>query len=123
RRIAIALAHHASKGRDPSSPESAMGAASFVSLARVALASEPLEEKNAGSIGVPPWDAKSIFRVIPTKQNFAPPNTTDRWFRLVSKGIPNAEPPIYLHGDQVAVVEAFQPGVSSATFPLQLIRD
>jgi RecA-family ATPase len=37
RRMAVALAHHASKGRDPASAESAMGAASFINLARIAL--------------------------------------------------------------------------------------
>ena len=74
-RMGVALTHHASKGRDITSAESAMGAASFINLARVALAIEPLEEKNAGAIGLPPWDAKSYFRVIGTKQNFAPPNT------------------------------------------------
>jgi hypothetical protein len=31
------LAHQASKGRDPRSAESAMGGASFVNLARIAL--------------------------------------------------------------------------------------
>ena len=123
RRIAIALAHHAAKGRDPASAESAMGAASFINLARVALAIEPLDEKNAGSIGLPPWDAKSIFRVIGTKQNFAPPNTTDRWFRIVSVPMQNAEPPIYMNGDQVAVVEPFQPGLSAPAFPQALVRD
>jgi hypothetical protein len=123
RRFAVALAHHAAKGRDPASAESAMGAASFINLARVALAIEPLEEKNAGTIGVPSWEAKSFFRVIGTKQNFAPPNTKDRWFRIISVDMPNAQPPIYVNGDPVAVVEPFQPGVSSSRFSLQLVRD
>ena len=48
RRMAIALAHHTSKGREVTSAESAMGAASFINLARIALAIEPLDEKNAG---------------------------------------------------------------------------
>ena len=123
RRVAVALTHHASKGRDITSAESAMGAASFINLARVALAIEPLEEKNAGAIGLPPWDAKSYFRVIGTKQNFAPPNTKDRWFRLLPVTMPNAQPPIYLNGDQVAVVEPFLPGVSASTYSDQLVQD
>jgi hypothetical protein len=121
--IAVALAHHAAKGRDPASAESAMGAASFVNLARVALAIEPLDEKNAGEIGLPPWEAKSVFRLIGTKQNFAPPNTKDRWFRLVSIDMSNAQPPVYMNGDQVGVVESFQPGVSTSAFPYELVRD
>ena len=63
RRIAVVLAHHTSKGRDLKSAESAMGAASFINLARIALAIEPLDEKDAGTVGVPPWEARSVFRV------------------------------------------------------------
>jgi hypothetical protein len=37
RRMAVVVAHHAAKGRDPTSAESAMGAASFVNFARIAL--------------------------------------------------------------------------------------
>jgi len=123
RRMAVALAHHAAKGRDPTSAESAMGAASFVNLARVALAIEPLDEKNAAAIGLPPWEAKSVFRVVGTKQNFSQASEKDRWFRLVSVDIPNAAPPIYMNGDQVAVVQPFKPGVSTSAFPHQLVRD
>lgn len=123
RKMAIAIAHHASKGRDPSSAESAMGAASFINLARIALAIEPLDEENAGKIGVPPWEAKFVFRLIGTKQNFSPPGTQDRWFRTVSIEMPNAEPPIYPNGDRVAVVEPFLPGASTLAFPVDLVRD
>ena len=72
RRMAVIVAHHAAKGRDPTSAESAMGAASFVNFARIALTIEPLSEKDASRIGVPPWDAKSIFRVLGVKENFSP---------------------------------------------------
>ena len=99
RHIAIALAHHASKGRDPASAESAMGAASFINLARVALAIEPLDEKNAGTIGSRLGRRKSIFRVDRHKAEFRAAEHKDRWFRLVSVEMPNAEPPIYMNGD------------------------
>jgi RecA-family ATPase len=52
RRLSIMVAHHAAKGRDPSSAESAMGAASFVNLARIVLGIEPLAESDAGKIGL-----------------------------------------------------------------------
>jgi hypothetical protein len=123
RRISVALAHHASKGRDATSAESAMGAASFMNLARIGLSIETLDEKDAGKVGLPSWEAKSVFRVIGTKQNFTPPSATDRWFRLVSIEMTNAEPPIYTNGDNVAVVEHFQLGVSGPAFPPQLVRD
>jgi hypothetical protein len=123
RRMAVMIAHHAAKGRDPTSAESAMGAASFVNLSRIVLSIEPLAEKDAGRLGLPPWEAKSVFRVGGTKQNFSPPDASDRWFRISSVEIQNQQPPVYLNGDSVAVVEVFQPGTSGPVFPPQLIRD
>ena len=117
------IAHHAAKGRDPTSAESAMGAASFVNLSRIVLSIEPLAEKDAGQLGLPPWEAKSVFRVGGTKQNFSPPNAEDRWYRISSVEIQNQQPPVYVNGDKVAVVEVFQPGASGPVFPPQLIRD
>ena len=72
---------------------------------------------------MPSWDAKFFFRVLGTKQNFSPPSTTDRWFRLVSVDMQNPEPPIYTTGDKVAVIEPFQPGASGPAFPPQMVRD
>jgi hypothetical protein len=123
RNVAIIIAHHAAKGRDPTSAESAMGAASFVSLSRIVLNIEPLAEKDAGLLGLPPWEAKSVFRVLGTKLNFSPLNADDRWYRTSSVEIQNQEPPVYVTGDKVAVVDVFQPGSSGPVFPPQLIRD
>jgi hypothetical protein len=100
-----------------------MGAVSFINLARIALSIEPLDEKNAGSVGLPPWEAWSVFRLNSTKQNFSRPSANDRWFRVASVDMPNAEPPIYMNGDPVAVVEPFKPGVSGPAFPDALVRD
>jgi hypothetical protein len=88
-----------------------MGAASFVNLARIALGIEPLAEKDAGSLGLPSWEARNVFRVVSTKANLSAPTETDRWYRLVSVDMANPEPPIYVNGDKVAVVERFQPGI------------
>ena len=123
RRMALMIAHHAAKGRDPTFAESAMGAASFINLTRIALGIEPLEEKDAGQLGLPPWEAKFVFRVVGTKQNFSPPQETDRWYRLYSFEVQNQQPPIYPTGDRVAVIEQFHPSSSGPAFPLQLIRD
>jgi hypothetical protein len=123
RGMAIMIAHHAAKGRDPKSAESAMGAASFVNLSRIASGIEPLDEKDAGKLGLPPWEAPSIFRVLGTKQNFSPPNAKDRWFRILPVEIQNQQPPVYVNGDKVAVIEVFQPGTSGPVFPPQLILD
>jgi hypothetical protein len=64
-----------------------------------------------------------VFRLIPTKQNFSKPSANDRWFRITGVEMPNAEPPIYMTGDQVAVVEPFVPGSSGPAFPDALVRD
>jgi hypothetical protein len=123
RRIAVVIAHHAAKGRDPTSAESAMGAASFINLSRIALGIEPLDEKHAVQIGLPTWETKSVFRVIGTKQNFSPPQETDRWYRLRTVKIPNQQPPTYPEGDGVAVVEIFHPNSSAPIFDPQLVSD
>jgi RecA-family ATPase len=78
RRLAIMLAHHTAKGRDPISAESAMGAATFVNLARIALGIEPLATEDAGRIGVLPWETKSVFRIVCTKHNLSLPEESDR---------------------------------------------
>ena len=122
RRIAVMIAHHASKGRDPRSAESAMGAATFVNLCRIVLSIEPLDKKDAGQVGLPTWEATSVFRVVGTKQNYRPPDNADRWYRLRSAEIQNQQPPVYPHGDHVAVNEEFHPG-SGPTYPSPLIRD
>jgi hypothetical protein len=122
RHMAVIVAHHTAKGRDPTSAESAMGAASFVNFSRIGLSVEPLAEKNAARIGVAPWEAKSFFRVTGVKQNFSAPDVDDRWFRYVSVELPNQQPPIYPAGDKVAVVEVFQPGVSMPAYPPAMIR-
>lgn len=121
RKIAVMIAHHAAKNREATSAEAAMGAASLVNLARICLSLEPLAEGDAGKVGVAPWDARSIFRVIGTKQNLSLPNATDDWVRLKSVDMLNAEPPIYPHGDRVAVVEKFIPNPTSAVFPAPVI--
>jgi hypothetical protein len=98
-----------------------MGAASLVNLSRISLSIEPLAEADAGKVGVAPWDARSIFRVVGTKQNLSPPNATDDWIRLKSVDMLNAEPPVYPHGDSVAAVERFIPNPMSAVFPAPVI--
>lgn len=103
------IAHHVAKGRDPLAAESAMGAMSFVNLARVALNIDTLPEDKAWTVGLPTWEAKSVFRVIGTKANYTPVKSEDDWFRLISVEVPNAEPPTYPFGDNVGVVEPFAP--------------
>ena len=121
--IAVIVAHHAAKGRDATTADSAMGAASFVNFSRIALSIEPLPEKDAGRVGIPAWDAKSVFRVLGVKQNYSVPNQNDEWFQLVTETLPNANPPLYPNGDKVGVVVPFRSGVSGPTYPPIMIKD
>ena len=123
RDIGIVIAHHSAKGRDLSSAEASMGAASLVNLARICLSLEALSEADAVKVGIAPWQAKTVFRLLKTKQNLSPPSSADRFFRLVSVQLNNAEPPIYPHGDEVAVVEPFTPNPAAAAYPTAMIQD
>ena len=51
RRIAVMIAHHAAKGRDPASAETAMGAATFVNLCSIVLGIEPLDRRTRRGSG------------------------------------------------------------------------
>jgi hypothetical protein len=121
RHMAIAIAHHAAKGRDPTSQDSAMGAATFVNFARTVLTIDSLSEKDAPRIGVAPWEVKSIFRVLSVKQNFSAADAGDRWFRVVSIQLNNAQPPTYPSGDKVGVVVPFQPGATGPAYGTAVI--
>ena len=73
RRIAVMIAHHAAKGRDPKSAESAMGAASFVNLSRIALGIEPLDDKDAGKLRTAPMGRQIYISSPRDKTEFQPP--------------------------------------------------
>ncbi|ESW73490.1 hypothetical protein X771_02245 [Mesorhizobium sp. LSJC277A00] len=120
-KLSVIIAHHTSKNRELGNADAAMGAASIVNLARISLAIEPLRNDDATKIGVAPWDVSSIFRVTGTKQNLSPAAADERWFRLVSVEMPNAQPPIYPHGDKVGVVELFKPSLTATPFPQAMI--
>jgi hypothetical protein len=123
RNMSIALAHHISKGREVGSAESAMGAASYVNLSRIALSVEYLDQKDAGALGLPPWEVKNIFRLTTAKANLSQAKIGDEYYKVVSRSMPNAEPPVYTTGDQVAVIERFVPGQSGPAFPNNLLQN
>jgi hypothetical protein len=112
--LAVVIAHHASKGRDLTSAEAAMGAATLSNMARISKSLDYLSAQDAVDLGIPPQDRSAVFRIVATKQNFAPVNSADRLYRFVSVDMMNADPPVYPHGDQVAVVEQFFANASTA---------
>ena len=119
--LGLILAHHSSKNRETNTADAAMGAASIVNLARISLSLEPVSEADAPKIGVAPWDAKSILRLVGTKQNLSPPGTGDRFYRVTSVTLANAQPPIYPNGDSVGVIETFTPSLASTAYPQPIL--
>jgi len=53
RGVAVMIAHHAAKGRDPTSAESAMGASSFVNLSRIVLVLNCWRRRMRADLGCP----------------------------------------------------------------------
>jgi hypothetical protein len=116
-RVGVVVAHHTAKSSDITSQNAAMGAASLTNLARIQLSLETLAEGDAAKLGVPSSLHKSHFRVLQTKANMAQAQASDRWFRIVSVQVQNAQPPIYPQGDQVGVVEPFTPNPHASVLP------
>jgi hypothetical protein len=120
RRLAVVIAHHVAKNRETNSAESAMGGAMLTNLSRVCLAIEPLSASKAMELGVMPCDADRYFSIAGTKQNMSPSGQADRWYRLVSIDLHNAQPPVYLTGDRVAAVEQYKPGTAATALNSQV---
>jgi hypothetical protein len=116
-KVGVVVAHHTAKSSDITSQNAAMGAASLTNLARIQLSLETLAEGNAAALGVPPAVHNSHFRVLQTKANMAQAQASDRWYRIVSVQVQNAQPPIYPQGDHVGVVEPFTPNPRASVLP------
>jgi hypothetical protein len=121
RNMGIVIAHHSSKGKDVTSQEAAMGAATLINLARIALAVDTLKEADALKLGITSDKAKHFFRIVGTKQNLTKPSDQDRWYELCSVKLANAEPPIYPEGDEVGVVQRYTPAPGARAVPKALI--
>ena len=52
-----------------------------------------------------PLERFRYLRLVDAKSNFAPRAADSPWYRLNSVALPNAEPPVYPHGDNVQVIE------------------
>jgi AAA domain len=119
RQIAIAIAHHTSKGRGSGTAESAMGAATFTNLVRVARGIERLTEKELKAEGFPEWE--EIYRLGGSKANYSKKGK-GRLFRIVGVRLDNAEPPLYPEGDEVGVIEIARPTAVASGYPPRLIQ-
>ena len=101
---AVLVVHHTRKGADVGSAEAISGAAATVNLARRAIMPVPMTEDEAKKFGVLPSERFSYFKVVDAKSNLAPRSADSPWYQLHSVELPNPEPPLYPHGDNVQAI-------------------
>lgn len=101
---AILVVHHTRKGGDAGNAESISGAAAIVNLARRAIMPVPMAVDETKQFGVLPSERLSYFKLVDAKSNLAPRSADSPWYQLHSVELPNPEPPLYPHGDNVQAV-------------------
>ena len=102
---AVLIIHHTRKGADDGNAEAISGASATVNLARRALMPVSMTDKEAEQFHVLPSDRFRYFKLVDAKSNLAPRSSDSPWYRLHSVELPNPEPPIYPHSDNVQAVE------------------
>lgn len=105
---AVLIIHHTRKGADAGSAEAVSGAASIVNLARCAIMPVPLLDEECAKFGILPSEGSSCLRLANPKANFAP-GAQEEVYRLHNVELPNAEPPLYPHGDRVQAIAKHDP--------------
>ena len=102
---AVLIVHHTRKGAEDGNPEAISGASATVNLARRALMPVPMTKEEAEHFRVLPSDRFRYFKLVDAKSNLAPRSADSPWYRLHSVELPNPEPPVYPHGDNVQAVQ------------------
>jgi hypothetical protein len=123
---AVLIIHHTRKGADDGNAEAISGASATVNLARRALMPVLMTQKEAEQLFVPPSERFRYFKLVDAKSNLAPRSSDSPWYRLHSIELPNAEPPVYPHGDNVQAVQRVNLAVLQTAPPTtdeQKIRD
>jgi hypothetical protein len=105
---AILVVHHTRKGGDAGNAESISGAAAIVNLARRAIMPVPMADDEIKQFGVLPSERLQYFKLVDAKSNLAPRSADSPWYQLHSVELPNPEPPLYPHGDNVQAVTRAQ---------------
>ena len=107
---AMLVVHHTRKGRstgdDPAEEAERIGGASaIVNLARRAMMPVTMNDTEAKAYLGTAVTTASIFQTRGREIEMAPLSTEAPWYELASVELPNAEPPIYPHGDRVQAVK------------------
>jgi hypothetical protein len=111
----VILAHHVRKGL-VDSIESARGAKALTDSARIGLLLSTMTEQDASDLGIPPEDRLRFVRLDDAKANMAARAPKASWFQLTSVTLDNADD-IYPYGDQVGVIETWEPKTVWETVP------
>jgi hypothetical protein len=104
---AVILAHHVRKG-PVDSIDAARGAKALSDSARIGLLLSTMTEAEAEPLGIPADERLRYVRLDDAKANLAKRAGKARWFQLSEITLDNAQPP-YQRGDEVGVVEAWEP--------------
>jgi hypothetical protein len=123
---AVLVVHHTRKGADDGNADAISGASATVNLARRAIMPVTMTSDEAKTLGVLPSERSSYFKLVDAKSNLAPRSADSPWYRLHSVALPNAEPPLYPHGDSVQAVARETLSVASSAAPTgddQKMRD
>jgi hypothetical protein len=120
---AILVVHHTRKDNDLTNVDAIGGASAIVNQARVALMIARMTSDEAKDFkGILPSDLWRYFRILDAKTNLSPPSSKTQWYQLVSHELPNSEPPTYVQGDGVQVVDKVDPAQLHAS-PVASITD
>jgi hypothetical protein len=103
----VILAHHVRKG-PVDSIDAARGAKALSDSARIGLLLSTMTQEEAEALGIPLDDRLQYVRLDDAKANLAKRVGKARWFKLSDVTLDNAQPP-YQRGDEVGVVEAWEP--------------
>ena len=104
-RCAVIIVHHTRKGGDAGNVEAISGAAAITpTLARRAIMPAPLTEADAARFGILPSERPQYFKLVDAKSNLVPRAVDAPLYRLVNAELPNPEPPLYPHGDNVQAI-------------------
>lgn len=91
-RASVSLVHHTRKGNgEDAGVDSVRGAGSLIGAARAVRVINRISEADAEKLGVPPQDAKGIFRVDDGKANLAPPAESAVYRQMIGVKLDNGE--------------------------------
>jgi len=113
---AALIVHHTRKGGDAGNVEAISGAAAITNLARRAIMPVPLTDAEVTRLAILRSERFQHFKLVDAKSNLAPRAENAPLYRLVNVELPNPEPPLYPHGDNVQAI-------TRVAFPTQPICD